>query len=201
MNKYEITTQNKKTAIIDAALTLFGENGFTDVSIREIAAHAHVSQVSIYNYFGSKEALVAECANIIIHDVLQRATEILERDIDFIEKLKLALTLCTEELSNSISAYFSTKALDDTTMLDLLVENVNRSKAKVYRDYIEFGKKEGCIDSSIATDTIIDYMEALNIMGSKLKFYDDTTTKISHIHQLFLYGLLGHNALHKEHQL
>lgn len=191
MNKYEITTEKKKTSIINAALALFGENGFTNVSIKEIATLAHVSQVSIYNYFGSKEALVAECANIIIQDALQRAAEILEKDIDFVEKLKLALALCTEELSNSISEYFSKKALDDPTMINLLVENVNRSKAEVYRAYIQYGKHEGFIDTSIATDTILDYMEAINIMGSKLEFDDDTSTKIGHIHQLFLYGIVG----------
>ncbi|EGP8440429.1 TetR/AcrR family transcriptional regulator, partial [Listeria monocytogenes] len=50
MNNYEKRTLKKKTAIIQAALSLFGEQGFSDVSIKDIAALADVSQVSIYNY-------------------------------------------------------------------------------------------------------------------------------------------------------
>lgn len=191
MNKYEITTEKKKASIIDVAMTLFREKGFTNVSIKEIAAQAHVSQVSIYNYFGSKEALVTECANIIIHDALLRASEILKKDISFEDKIKQALSLCTEEISYSVSEYFSERALADPAMVELLVENINRSKAKVYRDYIEYGKREGCIDASIDTDTILDYVEAINTIGSKLKYDDDTPARTRQIHQLFLYGIIG----------
>ena len=38
MNKYEITTEKKKNSIVNAALTLFKENGFTNVNVKEIAA-------------------------------------------------------------------------------------------------------------------------------------------------------------------
>ena len=191
MNQYEITTEKKKASIINSALNLFKEKGFTGVSIKEIAALANVSQVSIYNYFGSKESLVAECANIVVHGTLQRAAELLVKDIDFTEKLKLVLMLCSEELSNSVSKYFTEKALDDPALVELLIENVNHIKTNIYRDYIELGKQEGVIDNTIPTDTFLDFMEALNIMGYKIEFNDDTPTKVKHIHQIFLYGILG----------
>lgn len=191
MNKYEITTEKKKASIISSALTLFSEKGYTSVSIKEIAALASVSQVSIYNYFGSKEALLAECANIVVHDTLQRAAEILVKDICFVEKLKLALAICSEKLSNSVSEYFTKKALDDPALVELLIENLNCCKSKIYRDYIELGKQEGIIDRTIPTDTFLDFIEAINIMGGKMEFNHDTPTKVKHIHQLFLYGILG----------
>lgn len=190
MNKYEMTTDRKKKAVIHAALNLFNEKGFTETSIKEIAASAQVSQVSIYNYFGSKERLVSECAQIIIHDTLQLAVEILQKDISYSEKLQMALALCTEELSLAVSNHFSKKALDDAKLVEYLVESVNRSKANVYRAYIEQGKMEGYIDASITTETILNYMEAINIVGSRVKLSEDAPTQIKHIHQLFLYGLL-----------
>lgn len=55
MNKYGMTTEKKKE-VANAALTLFKEKGFAETSIKEFAALAHVSQVPIYNYFGSKGA-------------------------------------------------------------------------------------------------------------------------------------------------
>ena len=191
MNKYEMTTERKKKAIVHAALTLFNEKGFMETSIKEIAAFAYVSQVSIYNYFGSKEKLVSECLKIIIHGTLQRAVEILQKDISYQEKLQMALALCSEELSLAVSNHFSEKALDDPKMVEHLLESVNRSKADVYRVYIEQGKREGCIDASISTETILDYMEAINIVGSKVELNEDAPAKFKHIQQLFLYGVLG----------
>ncbi|PDC70987.1 TetR/AcrR family transcriptional regulator, partial [Listeria monocytogenes] len=94
MNNYEKRTLKKKTAIIQAALSLFGKQGFSDVSIKDIATLADVSQVSIYNYFGSKEALVGECARIIMQDTITLAEEILASEGTFTQKLERALKLC-----------------------------------------------------------------------------------------------------------
>ncbi|ECB9527448.1 TetR/AcrR family transcriptional regulator, partial [Listeria monocytogenes] len=97
MNNYEKRTLKKKTAIIQAALSLFGKQGFSDVSIKDIATLADVSQVSIYNYFGSKEALVGECARIIMQDTITLAEEILASEGTFTQKLERALKLCNAE--------------------------------------------------------------------------------------------------------
>ena len=191
MNKYELTTEKKKKSIINAALTLFKDKGFTSVSIKEIAALAHVSQVSIYNYFGSKEALIAECANIVMSDTLQQAADILRQNMDFEEKIKLALLLCTENINLSISKYFTQEALNDPTLIDLLTKSINESKNTIFREYIELGKQEKVIATTISTETFLNFIEALNIMGSKIEFDDDISEKIKHIHHLFLYGIIG----------
>jgi len=191
MNKYELTTEKKKKSIINAALTLFKDKGFTSVSIKEIAALAHVSQVSIYNYFGSKEALIAECANIVMSDTLQQAADILRQDMDFEEKIKLALLLCTENINLSISKYFTQEALNDPTLIDLLTKSINESKNTIFREYIELGKQEKVIATTISTEIFLNFIEALNIMGSKIEFDDDISEKIKHIHHLFLYGIIG----------
>jgi len=191
MNKYELTTEKKKKSIINAALTLFKDKGFTSVRIKEIAALAHVSQVSIYNYFESKEALIAECANIVMSDTLQQAADILRQDMDFDEKIKLALLLCTENINLSISKYFTQEALNDPTLVDLLTKSINESKNTIFREYIELGKQEKVIATTISTETFLYFIEALNIMGSKIEFDDDISEKIKHIHHLFLYGIIG----------
>jgi len=191
MNKYELTTEKKKKSIINAALTLFKDKGFTSVSIKEIAALAHVSQVSIYNYFGSKEALVAECVNIVMSDTLQQAADILAKDISFTEKINSALLLCTEKMNLSISKFFTEEALNDPALVELLTRDISESKNKIFQEYIELGQQEKIIDSTIPTEALLDFMEAFNIMGSKLKFDDDTSEKIKHIHHLFLYGIIG----------
>jgi len=50
--------KSKKEKIVDAAITLFGENGFHNTSISQIAKNAGVSKGLMYNYFESKEELL-----------------------------------------------------------------------------------------------------------------------------------------------
>ena len=191
MNKYELTTEKKKKAIVNSAMSLFNDKGFTNASIKEIASLANVSQVSIYNYFGSKEALIAECAKIIMADTLQKARDILAKDIGFLEKIELALRLSTENINISISEYFTNEALSDPTLINLLIQNINKSKREIYREYIELGKQESFIDKEIPTITLLNFIDAINLMGSKLEFDDDIVTAIKHTHHLLLYGVIG----------
>jgi AcrR family transcriptional regulator len=50
--------QRTREAILDAALRLFSERGFTAVSVAEIADAVEVSVRTVYNYFPTKEHLV-----------------------------------------------------------------------------------------------------------------------------------------------
>jgi len=49
---------DKRTAIIDAAVSLFARKGFHGTTVPEIAAGARVAVGSVYRYFDTKEALV-----------------------------------------------------------------------------------------------------------------------------------------------
>ncbi len=49
--------QQTKQAIFEAARRLFAERGFDDVTVAEIASAAEVSEVTVFNYFPSKEDL------------------------------------------------------------------------------------------------------------------------------------------------
>lgn len=190
MNKYEITTKKKKETIIQAALALFKDNGFSHVTIKEIAFYANVSQVSIYNYFGSKEALVTHCAQYIVEEAIKKAKEILLKDIDFLEKIKMALAVCTSEMNTLLSNYFSKKALSDPVLFQLLVDNINQSKREIYREYIEYGKREGTIDSNLSTNVILNFMDALNEVENKKELDESNVSELDQLYHLFLYGLV-----------
>lgn len=190
MNNCEKRTLSKKTAIIEAALILFGKQGFTAVSIKDIAALADVSQVSIYNYFGSKEALIGECARVIMQDTIALAEEILASEGTFTQKLERAIQLCNTEINLSLSKFISKEASKDQQFLILLVNNINSLKKDIYMKYVAAGKEAQVIDNAISDEVIQLFIDAINSLGLTVP-EEELEEKQAEIIQLFLYGLIG----------
>ncbi|HBM3442965.1 TPA: TetR/AcrR family transcriptional regulator [Listeria innocua] len=190
MNNYEKRTLKKKTAIIQAALSLFGKQGFSDVSIKDIASLAGVSQVSIYNYFGNKESLVAECAKIIMQDTITLAEEILVSEGTFTDKLARAIQLCQAEINVSLSKFISTEASKDSQFIRLLVNNINKLKKDIYMEYVAAGKKVKVINNDISDDVIQLFIDSINGLGLTVS-EEELEKKQAEIIHLFLYGLIG----------
>lgn len=193
MNQYQKTTEKKKQAIIQAALRLFKDKGFKETSIKSIAEAAEVSPVSIYNYFGSKDNLVALCVNDLFEEITQQAEDILNSNLAFNTKLDQALDLCQEEMSQQISDYFQDKMVEDSVFSTLLTKAITAKKRDIYRAYIELGKEEGAIAEDLSTELILNVMDALNGMGNQLAHSDILETEVEQIHQIFLYGIFGKN--------
>ena len=191
MNQYQKTTEKKKQAIVQAALRLFKDKGFKQTSIKSIAEAAEVSPVSIYNYFGSKDNLVALCVNDLFEEITQQAEDILNSNLDFKTKLDHAFALCQEKMSQQISDYFQDKMVEDSVFSTLLTKAITAKKRDIYRAYIELGKEEGLIAEDLSTELILNVMDALNGMGNQLAHSDILETEVEQIHSIFLYGIFG----------
>jgi len=191
MNKYEIRTQKKKAAIINASLTLFKEKGYTNVSINEIAFLSGISTVSIYNYFNSKEGLVTECTNILMKDSIQMIRELLEKKIDFKEKLLQVVSMCFDTHQQLLGENFSPEALNDKVLVNLYSENVNKIRTMILMEFIELGKEEGAIDPSISTQTLMEYINAITEIQLSWEASSNYREKGLELYQLVLYGLIG----------
>lgn len=63
--------KNTKNKIIDAAIDLFADNGYTETSMRSIASRVQVKPASIYNHFESK----AEILDTIFEEYLSYMNE------------------------------------------------------------------------------------------------------------------------------
>ena len=191
MNQYQKTTEKKKQAIIQAALCLFKDKGFKETSIKSIAEAAEVSPVSIYNYFGSKDNLVALCVNDLFEEVTQQAEDILNSDLDFKTKLDHAFALCQKKMSQQISSYFQDKIVEDSVFSTLLTSAITAKKRDIYRAYIHLGKEEGLIAKDLSTELVLNVMDALNGRGNQIADSDNLETEVEQIHQIFLYGIFG----------
>ena len=61
--QFEEIREEKKTLIMDVALEHFANEGYHNTTINHIAKHAGISKGLMYNYFESKEELLAEIIN------------------------------------------------------------------------------------------------------------------------------------------
>ena len=87
LSRRERERQRHKTEILDAAMKLFSEKGFHNVSMNEIAAEAEFATGTLYNFFDSKEVLYREIMDAVAGNVLSLVTPILEGEADEKEKL------------------------------------------------------------------------------------------------------------------
>ncbi|HHT71755.1 MAG TPA: TetR/AcrR family transcriptional regulator [Firmicutes bacterium] len=191
MNGYERRTQAKKEAIISAAQELFSERGVTDVKVSEIAAKAHVSQVSIYNYFGNKNGLAREVLATYLDKAIKEYEDILGLDIPFSEKLKMIMAKKHDVVIEISRSHFSEYAWEDKVLQQVYKEAATIKAIHVYTQFIELGKKEGAIDDSIPNDAILAYiLSSISIMQQPDYLKTSRDYKMG-IFRLFLYGLLG----------
>lgn len=78
LSRRERERQRHKAEILSAAVKLFSERGFHNVSMNEIAAEAEFATGTLYNFFASKEVLYEEMMAQCAERVLSRMLPILE---------------------------------------------------------------------------------------------------------------------------
>jgi AcrR family transcriptional regulator len=53
-------SEEARLAILRSALRLLGQNGFSDLTIEDVAAHANVGKTTVYRWWPNKAALIAD---------------------------------------------------------------------------------------------------------------------------------------------
>jgi TetR/AcrR family fatty acid metabolism transcriptional regulator len=89
-------TKEKFSSIIDSALKVFGEKGYHNATIAEIARDAGVSEATIYEYFGSKEDLLFAIPG-----------EITRQAVDFLEQMTPYLKGAENKIRAIVYGYFN----------------------------------------------------------------------------------------------
>ncbi len=88
-----------RTAVLDAALSLFARHGFADTSLREISRQSGVSHPLILHHFGTKEELYAAVKRRVVEGYAQRfpaAARATNRPINLRAEMKRILTYVGE---------------------------------------------------------------------------------------------------------
>jgi AcrR family transcriptional regulator len=188
MNGFERRRELKKKSILQAAYDLFSAHSIKDVSIAEIAQKAVVSQVSIYNFFDSKENLVRQTMFALMDEKMKESESVLESEIAFPEKLKKLLFISEEATRQSAPNFFQSAIKIDPLNVNLLKEYYQSKTEPFIVRLIEQGKMEGCINQDLSTEAIHLYIRALQ---GVLAQFDLPNHVILDLDFLFFYGLQG----------
>ncbi len=194
MNGFERRKEQKKEAIRRAAAELFRSHGFEKVSLVDIARRAHVSHVTIYNHFGSKEALVRDVVKQAIAGLVEMSREIVRSDRPFPEKLELIVFGKVATASQYRGELMQTAVRDIPEIRDFIDTLWRQEVDRLINELIEDGKRQGYVRRELPNDTIRIYFAIIRNgafasagLLEQMKVDEKLARDLNH---LFLYGLV-----------
>lgn len=195
MNGFERRKQTKMEQIQKAAFQLFSQYGINKVNIQEIAAAANVSQVTIYNYYGSKDALAIQVIKRFFQEQIDFYTDLFKMDISFQEKME---KLVEQKIAHSKAIgpdLLEYMMADEGEMKQIMTDFTVNQSIPLFKSFIESGKKEGHIRDDLSFETIMFYF---NMFASEVykhpEFildHKDRNKMTKEFLHLFFYGLTG----------
>lgn len=112
-----LSAADRRAAILEAALDVFSERGFSDASLDDVAARGGISKALIYEHFGSKRELQVVLLDTYLHELIARVVGAigsattdeerlragLEAFLDFSSERPAALRLLTRNVSDPVA--------------------------------------------------------------------------------------------------
>jgi AcrR family transcriptional regulator len=190
LNGYERRKEQKKIDIKKAAFFLFQKQGVKDIKIEDIAKKAGVSQVTIYNHFGSKEALFREVIKDYTTEQYEFHKELFDKDISFLEKMKTSILYKTKQLENIHPEVIRETMLVDEELRAFLADFQTKYAIPLILKLIKDAQLSGEINPDLSEQSIMVYIQLFNNdMLITLITGENGKKLASDIFQMFFYGL------------
>lgn len=193
MDGFEKRRQEKKEAILNAALDLFRKYGFNKVSIVDIASKAFVSQVSIYNFFNSKENLKNELLMQLWENYYQTITSITNSDMSIQQKIEKFFYTVVEYSRNYSANFIAESFRYQLQKEDFSAETQIKNIEKEITTLLKQGIKEGVIKSNFSIHAMLNFIEMFRFYVindlEATKEYDRNPKLLKEIITLYLNAL------------
>lgn len=194
MDGFERRRQEKKRAIIEAAVELFNQHGFDRVTVAEIAKKAHVAKVSIYNFFESKDNLRREIIKETLDESLNRFVDLIAEEKSFVHKIQEYLEFRIKFLPKYNYQFFF-----DSIEIDPILRNYfhgyTEKNKQLIMSFIEEGKREGYFSSKISNEAISVYIDMYHsyFLNNRtiISDFENNPELSKEVHLLFLDGLIS----------
>ncbi|WLD92570.1 TetR/AcrR family transcriptional regulator [Alkalihalobacillus sp. AL-G] len=195
MNGFEQRSELKKSQIRQAALKLLSK--LEPFTIKDIAKEAKVSQVSIYNYFGSKDSLLMDIMKNQMESTVAEYHTSLKRDIAFPDIIKSIM------MNENLILNFMNTCLEEINekepFLKMVEEFQKEQLIPYFIELMEMGSNLGYIAPNLQTSDLLFYfsmyqreMHYLTKQKTNLQNKnEEASISEEKLVQLFFYGLIG----------
>jgi AcrR family transcriptional regulator len=188
MNGFQRRREMKMKSILGAAFELFASRGLKDVTIAEIASKADVSQVSIYNFFQSKENLARQALFAFMDERMRESEQVLASDISFREKLERLLFVTVGARDQSGPEFLLSAMASDPLTRNLMEEYYHDRTEPFIMRLVDQGKAQGAISPHLSGNAVRLYIRALQGVLAHPGLSRQARLDID---ELFFYGLQG----------
>jgi AcrR family transcriptional regulator len=87
-----VDKKEKKDLIIEAAMQVFVQKGFTKATINDIAGAAGIGKGTVYEYFSNKDEIIHSAFDYFMRSMQLDFQEVLTNDIPAVKKMEFILT-------------------------------------------------------------------------------------------------------------
>ncbi|EAL11463.1 transcriptional regulator, tetR family [Bacillus cereus G9241] len=192
LNGFEKVKEKKKRAIKEAAFLLFSERGFNEVKIEHIAKEANVSQVTIYNHFGSKDALFRELIQEFIISEFQYYKELAAEKLPFHDMMQKMII----RKMNTGGLFQPDMLLQmmqrDEELRDFIYSYQNEKILPWYLEILEHAQQKNEINPHLTKEMMLLYIQMFTKLGDDFgaQLLEGNREKhIQDIVTMFFYGL------------
>ncbi|XRG78679.1 TetR/AcrR family transcriptional regulator [Rossellomorea sp. GAMAL-10_SWC] len=193
MDGYKKRTLQKMDSI-EKSTTKLLSLPLNDIKIADIAKLANVSQVSIYNYYGSKEALLKATIIRLMDQQYEETKQMLSSDIPFKEKIKELFIRKKNGLDIINLEMFTALMKKDPELQELVLDFTMNKSFKLLISLIDEGRSLGLVRNEVQNKTLLIYIQVLSQaflnMDQTTSQYIQQKEVVDEIMNIFLYGLL-----------
>lgn len=148
----DLTTRAR---IRDAAIVLFGRDGFAATSVREVASAAGVSPALVIHHFGSKDGLRDACDDHVLDEFLGRREELTKSPERAAAMIRVWLS--EFERYRSLVDYLARMATDESPAADELFDRLLAGTAAMFRTQVAAGVMRESSDPELLAAYVTTY--------------------------------------------
>ncbi|MEK5414886.1 TetR family transcriptional regulator [Paenibacillus odorifer] len=195
MNGFEKRAAQIKLKIMKTTMEMLKNWEPKRLRIADIAKEAGVSQVTIYNYFGSKEALLSESFKDFVQKEIQKFEDYIYQEHSLKEIMGYILTMERETYSGLSPATVKELMVEDQEMFHYIEERYANDILPVLVKMVEDGKARGEISNKVSTKGILSlmgmYMRNAGELLDEASKQEDMDAFIEEAIHIFFYGICG----------
>jgi AcrR family transcriptional regulator len=159
MNGFEKRANLIKEKIMKTTMDMLRTSGAKRIRIADISKTAHVSQVTIYNYFGSKEALLREVFKNYFDKAIRDFEEYMNGGHSLKEKIEYILFLEKESYRDFPPGLIKELLIDDEELTRYIEKQYKERTIPWTTRIIEEGKKSGEISDDVTVEIVLAFIQ------------------------------------------